>query len=152
MWKVKYPSGVEKGPMPTKTLFELIESGFIPVDSVFMSTEIKWINMETILDIQFQNLKSVNTLSIKRHRQTIIHQLSPPHFSTKNRIIPVWHESQLYGSNNMKDRFYNNTNKSSPRKNNIYQEKSDVPHMVQCIWGTMRQRRNSMVGNETYRI
>ena len=66
MWKVKYPSGVEKGPMPTKTLFELIESGFIPVDSVFMSTEInKWINMETILDIQFQNLDHSYTFEIK---------------------------------------------------------------------------------------
>ena len=135
MWKVKYPSGVEKGPMPTKTLIELIESGFIPVDSVFMSTEInKWINMETILDIQFQNLESnVNTFVNKTSSSNNYPSTISSSFQHQEQNhTDVAHESQLYGSNNMKDSFYNNTNNSSPRKNNIYQEKSDVPHMDQC--------------------
>ena len=156
MWKVKYPSGVEKGPMPTKTLFELIESGFIPVDSVFMSTEInKWINMETILDIQFQNLESnVNTFVNKTSSShNYPSTISSSFQHQEQNHTDVAHESQLYGSNNMKDSFYNNTNNSSPRKNNIYQEKSDVPHMVQCDeYGGIYETTQKFNGGEWKRI
>ena len=58
VWTVKLPNGSEKGPYEKEKLFELIEKGYFPVDSFFLaSNSKKWIDMEAILDFQYQNVR-----------------------------------------------------------------------------------------------
>jgi hypothetical protein len=134
MWKVKYANGKQKGPMPLKQLFKIIENGFVPIDSYFISTELRnWIDMETLLDMQFQDLEdNIHAFVNVNKNVNVRHSLSTA-TDASSASSSKHHQHLVQKKSRTNKQMYkdNNNNNRLPQQN-VYQEKNDIPHMVQC--------------------
>ena len=130
VWIVKLPNGSDKGPYEKEKLFELIEKGYFPVDSCFWASNTKkWVNMEAILDLQFESqlgpASDSASMDMKLRQSDLLTEYSSVEgdtFSNSATLKQDTRSSTVYvGVNTHFD--------EALTKN--YADKSDVP-MIQC--------------------